>query len=185
MFPGPSTQIILSTQGQSATLAGVARDWTGLFARCRRATAGKLFSTRSPVGGKTRNCRPPGELASHRPRDGSPPPRNLRTPGRRFLYRWLDKSRPGKARNNGRLFAQRKRLFHRYLPPAHSASEFFLCPGCLEYASRAGHPLRQKPPGARVLDGGKPALQPHAAPICLPGASPQFTLSSSILITLG
>src|SRR5215831_6094089 len=153
MFPGASTQIVLSTQGQSATLAGVARDWTGLF-------------------------------ASHGPRDGSPPPRNLRTPRRRFLYRSLDKSRPGKARTSGRLFAQRKRPLHRYLRPAHSAGEFFLCPGCPEYASRAALPLRQKPPSARALGCDQLVIQPHAAPICLPGTSPQFTLSSSVLIIL-
>src|SRR5215831_3835796 len=184
MFPGASTQIALSTEGQSATLAGVARGWTGLFARCRRAMAETLVLTRSPADGKIHNCRPPGEFASHRPRDGSPPPRNLRTPRRRFLYRSLDKSRPGKARTSGRLFAQRKRPFLQYLRPAHSAGEFFLCPGCPEYASRAAHPLRQKPPSARALGGDQLVLPPRAVPICLPGASPQFTLSSSILITL-
>src|SRR5215472_7551730 len=177
MFPGVWTQIVLSTQGQSATLAGVARDWTGLFARCRRALAEKLVLTRSPADGKIRNCRPPGEFASHRQTDGPPPPRNLRTPRRRFLYRSLDKSRPGKARTSGRLFAQRKRPLHRYLRPAHSAGEFFLCPGCPEYASRAALPLRQKPPSARALGCDQLVIQPHAAPICLPGTSPQFTLS--------
>src|SRR5262249_26478311 len=62
-------------------------------------------------------------------------------------------------------------------PPAHSAGEYFLCPGCPEYASRAVHLLRQNPPSARALRGGQLVLQPHAVPICLLGAWPQFTLS--------
>jgi len=90
----------------------------------------------------------------------------------------------GKARTSGRRSAQRKRLFRRYLRPAHSAGEFFLCRGCLEYASLAVHLLRQKPASARALRGGQLVLQPHAVPICLLGTWPQFTLSSSVLITL-
>src|SRR5215472_17405388 len=138
--------------------------------------AEKLVLTRSPADGKIRNCPAPAEFAWPPSTDWSPRPRNLRTPRRRFLYRSLDKSRPGKARTSARLFAQQKRPFHRYLRPAHSAGEFFLRPGCPEYASPAVHFLRQTSPGARALRGGQLVLQQHAVPICLAGAWPQFTL---------
>src|SRR5262249_42536343 len=91
-------------------------------------------------------------------------------------------TRPGKARTSGRPNAQRKHSFRRYLPPSHSAGEFFLCQGCPEYASLAVHLLRQKPPSVRALRGGQLALQPHAVPICLLRAWPQFTLSSGSAI---
>src|SRR5579872_752508 len=184
MFRAASSQIGLSMPGQYATLGGVARDWTGWCAHCRRATAEKPALAKSQSDGKTRNCRAPRAFAWPRPIDGSPQPWDLRTPRPRFPYRSLDTRPPGKARTSGRPSAQRKHPFRRYLPRAHSAGEFFRCPGCPEYASRAIHPLRRKPPDGRAPRGGQPVLQPHAVPVCLPEASPQFTLSSSVLMTV-
>src|SRR5215469_4184269 len=165
-------------------LARGARDWTGLCAHCHRARAEKPALAKSQADGKIRNCRAPGEFAWLRPTDGSPQPRNLRTLRHRFPCRSLDTRPRGKARTSGRLSAQRKRLCRRYVPPTHSAGEFFLCPGSPEYASLAVHLLRQSPPSAQALRGGRPVLQPHAVPICLPGAWAQFTLSSDALITV-
>src|SRR3974390_1081060 len=162
MFPGAWNQTCLSTPAQYATLAGVARDWTGLCARCRRARAETPALARSQADGTIRNCRAPGEFAWPGSTDWPPPPRDLRSLrslwslGHRFPGRSLDTRPPGKARTNGRPPSQRKCPFPRRLPPAHSAGEFFLCPGCPEYASRAVHLLRQKPPGARALRGGQP-----------------------------
>src|SRR6516164_7050662 len=180
MSPEAWNQIGLSTPGQYATLAGVARDWTGLCAHCRRAMAEKPALAKRQADGKIRNCRAPAEFAWPRPTDWSPRPRNLRTPRHLFPCRSLDTRPPGKARTSERLSAQRKRPFRRYLPPAHSAGEFFLCRGCPEYATRAVHLLRQKPPSARALRGGQLVLQPHAVPICLLRAWQQFTLSSRL-----
>src|SRR6185503_8009520 len=177
MFPGASNQISLSMQGQCARLAGVTRDWRRLCAHGRRARAEKPAGAKSQANGSIRNCRAPGECAWRCPIVFSPRPRNLRTPSRRFPCRSLDTTPREKVRTSGRRSAQRKRPFRQSLPRVHLAGEFFLCPGCPEYASPAAHPLRQRLPGARARRGGRPGFELHDVPICLPGASPQFTLS--------
>src|SRR5262249_43895967 len=170
----------LSTPGQYATLAGVARDWTGLCAHCLRARAEKPALAKSQADEKIRNCRAPGEFAWPGPTECSPRQRNLRTPRHRVPCRSLDTRPLGMARTSERPSAQRKRPFRRYLPLAHSVSEFFLCQGCPECAALAAHLLRQKPPSARAQNDGQLVLQPHAVPVCLLGAWSQFTLSSSL-----
>src|SRR5262249_23890622 len=184
MFPGAWNQTGPSTLEQCARLAEVARDWTRLCAHCRRARAEKPALATSQADGRIRNYRAPEEFVLQPPTDWLPRPQNLRTPRHRFPCRSLDTGPPAKARTSARRSAQRRHSFRRYLPPAHSASEFFLCPGCPEYASPAVHPPGQKPPGAQAVRDAQPVLQPHPAPICLLETWRQFTPSSSVLITL-